>query len=128
MLELDEDCEENLETGAPQTESLHGKKSKGYGEEGSQKTAPSANKEPKGKSKAEPAETVASQTTPPATENVGSNVAGGLKVVVDCATECAQNCTQGKNYTVIEMIKCLQGCKCDKKATEQLLQSTDSFI
>ncbi len=66
------------------------------------------------------------------TEDKASNITGHLKEAamdaIDCAKECTAKCTEGKNLTVMEIIKCLKDCKCEKKAVGQLLQSINLFV
>ncbi len=57
------------------------------------------------------------------------SIAGGIKEVakevIDCAKTCKDQCT-GRNYSTLELIKCLEGCSCDK--TERLVQAQSATV
>jgi len=56
-------------------------------------------------------------------QTITEQVKNAVKDIAACAKECTLNCTQGKNLTILETIKCLKDCKCEKNTVESLVQS-----
>ena len=74
-----------------------------------------------------PAENLAGKKPETKEEPVIEKVKEAVNEAAACTKDCANKCTEGKDRSVTDVIKCLRDCKCTDKAAEQMVKSNKFF-